>query len=284
MSKLFDTHSLYIYTQKDSEEEIYSTFKNLFPESEYYINIVYDKNLKPLGFGYIYVTNSDVFWKLLNKDKYGNNLSKIINNPNWKKLEGDSYTEKKLKLENRIKSIREELEIIKETEYPWWGPYSCKDDELKKAIKNYNNFLNDIPDKISIDYKIDYGIKYEYSRAFCFETDYNLSKSLLISKKIPDWLKVEDFLEKFKKFNSSRDEKYPLIDINNNDVYIKFDSLTNDASFSLLFLKKIDFEKNNQKVTLIFYNSYIEKQHNINNTHPINNRNNSNKNKLKIKN
>lgn len=289
--KYYDTHTLLVTSEfatneqlADSLEKSLSKFRkehNIPLPCNYITNLIVGRNGRFYGFGYLRVSNHQVYYLLLGKNIDGSD--RVVNNidPNW--------SPPSISLEDALNSI--------EYRGTSWADWADQEDEV---VKNYippvvieslppllilDNFnynseqkkkIKLLCDEKNLDISIPDTGYFKVYPAFVPQLDDNYSHNVICCRDVPSWVKDSDFKKIFEQFTTDFTSKvkrkingsiiydtYPFITLNNNNmVFITFDYNTHDAQFALLMTKKyVLHNKNNKnmKVVLNFTQSYKSK-------------------------
>lgn len=239
-------------------------------------NLIMGRNGRFYGFGYLYVSNPEIYYLLLGLNPDGSERIEYINDPLWKSPEKD--------LDDAIDEIvyigtswadwaDQEDEVRKKYECPQIKKilppltidlsffYTPEQKELISSLAREKNFpLPSIPDK---------GV-FTLSPAQVYELDENYSPNVLCCREVPKWMNDNDLkkifvpftsdaiTKNYRKFNGNFiQDTYPFITLNDKNMsFITFDPKTNDAQFALLMTKKVTFTKGDKTTILIFSQSY----------------------------
>ena len=241
--------------------------KKINLETEIRVNLIVDKEGDYFGFGYIHVTNENVYWMLLGKNPDGSDRLHEYSDPNWvAPVDNLTVDEKKEKYSTmKWYEITDEEDkavcpTIKEILSPLMPIPGYKYDKIQ--YQHLNNVARD-GDEIQ-----EYGY-FELSRAYARDNDPSKVGNVLCSRKIPTWIPEFVFKYKFEVYANDSKGKYPIVNMKEgrnetgNIVFVEFDPNTKDAIFALLMTRKVHIihPKNpNLKCSLIFDHAYDQQQ------------------------
>jgi hypothetical protein len=247
------------------------------------INVVM-RNNKPVGYTYVWFTNSDIYFMLLGKNPDGSERVEYIDDPTWTKPDepfenvsfspsknwADLCEEEERYICPKIKKQLAPLMTLDPIEYVGNQRDQTVQLEIDKRIRAKTWQEGDIvsvPDRICLVISPAYvSYKSEEDREYQHDT--------VCATDIPDWINVKDIKNLFIPFTTdpirkvrhtvkgvSVEDTYPFVSIPPNKgkrkVYVQFDRDTHDALFALQMVRKVDFSKtliNGKRVThtLIF--------------------------------
>lgn len=223
-------------------------------ECEIKVNLIVNKNGEYYGFGYVRVSNEEVYWMLLGRNPDGTERVIEYLDPAW-----------------TPPSIKE----VDHTEMSWFEIAQEEDKHIHPVIREDLGPLMIIPgykydttqykhlqEMAIIDRKDPDKVPtmgyFEFSRAYTRDIDAGKIPNVLYAKQIPDWIPAAAFKNIFKIY-STFNSNYPIINIDNKKegkvVYITFDNGTRDAAFCLLMTRKVRIkhpDNSSLKSTIIF--------------------------------
>lgn len=280
VSRYSDEHTLYIISgaarNEDLKQCVYRALARFEKKNkirypcEVIPNLIYDREGIPYGFGYLYVSNPQVYHMLLGKNPDGSERTEII--------------EKSLDF----------FSVPIEEEIPWfdWAD-AVEDIEIRRLppLLTLPSF-NYTPDQILLLQKLLQKIRSsekqhldpnQFDEKCCtIQLQPGLVKpvqakyatNILCTRDIPEWLDSADVYRRFRPFIHDKKKKvkkhgkrgivelsYPIVSINkkNKLCFVEFDPLSRDAQFALIMTTKINFtDKSNppQSKTLIFTHAF----------------------------
>jgi len=231
---------------------------------EVFSNLIYDREGVPYGFGYLYLSNPQIYHMLLGRNPDGSERTEIIE----KDLGYIAWKEDKDIPWFDWADASEEIEIrqlppILTLPSFYYRPE--QKEQLKKLVENLKasdkKQLN--PEQFDMKkctFKLDAGLVKPVNEKY--------SPYTLCARKVPNWLTEKDIYKRFRPFVSNKKEighgkLYPIVSINrkNQLVFVEFDPNTRDAQFALLMTTKIHFvyRSNTHKPinqTLIFTHAF----------------------------
>lgn len=256
VSRYADEHTLYIISgaarNEDLKSAVFRAIKKYEKEHkqklpcEIIANLIYDREGLPYGFGYLYLSNPQVYHMLLGKNPDGSERTEIVE----KDVDYLAFSE-----DLDLKEIpwfdwadaAEEIEIRSLPPLMTLPSFYYRKEQieqLKKLVEKLK--LSERkqldPDQFNAticNFKLDAGL--------VKPVDEKYSAHILCAQGVPDWLTRKDIYNRFCKFVSNKNncgKTYPLISINkkNKMVFVEFDSNTRDAQFALLMTTKLNFE------------------------------------------
>ncbi len=285
--------------------------KKLFP-CDIKINLIVNKYGEYFGFGYIWLSNPEVYHMLLGKNPDGSDRIKEYLDPNWiPPFPAPKMTEEErshmFKTMSWFEITIEEEKYIHPTITEYLNPlttipgYRYNDEQynhLREMAVREGTEPNDVP---TMGY-------FEVSRAYTRTVDDGKMSNVLCARQVPSWVPPQDFKEHFtycaddsrvkikRKISGSDNhvyDTYPFVDlIDSKDpryktAFVTFDPETRDAAFSLLMNRKVTMYPDDpeKKHVLIFDHAFENSQpknnrvnHNNRDMKPVNNNNNNNNN------
>lgn len=262
VSRYADEHTLYVISGAASNRDLRATIvqaisklerktKTKYP-CQIVTNLIYNREGEPYGFGYLYVTNPQIYHMLLGRNPDGSTREKIIDHSLEEAIDlfGDGkwldWAEEADKIETVSLPSLMPLEPVKYT------------DKQKAAIKKLvDNVRAAKPQRLDPD---QFDLKmctFVLQAGHVKPVDDTKAPNILCARDIPDWLNSKDVYKKFRVFVKDQKKKskkdgtelhYPLVTINKRHklCFVEFDPLSRDAQFALLMTTKILF-KNNPK-------------------------------------
>lgn len=236
-------------------------------------NLVYDREGVPYGFGYLYVSNSEVYNMLLGKNCDGSAREKVID-----------------------RSLTEEFTFLQPTEYLDWVEESSKVniEPLPSLLPlkpfRYTRHQKVIAKKLLSNLKEGCAIKIDPDLIDVNKCTFVVSparvkpvdedkymKNMLCARGVPHWIEKHSVYNVFKDYakNSSKPQsksknkttshqkEYPIVTVNrkNKLCFVEFDPGTRDAQFALLMTKKVYFKNKRTSAshTLVFGHAFKPK-------------------------
>jgi len=278
VSRYADEHTLYIISgaarNEDLKSAVFRAIKKYEKEHrrklpcEIIANLIYDREGLPYGFGYLYLSNPQVYHMLLGKNPDGSERTEIIE----KDLDYLPLSDLDFDIpwfdwadaaeEIEIRSLPPLMTL------PSFYYRKEQKEQLKKLVEKLKvserkQLDPDQFDDTMCTFKLDAGL--------VKPVDEKYSAHILCAQGVPEWLTGKDIYNRFRRFVSNKNKNdrgkvYPLISINkkNKMVFVEFDSNTRDAQFALLMTTKLNFEftdsfrsgKNHLNKTLIFTHAF----------------------------
>ena len=309
MSKVkhYDQSTLYVTSGVAREHQLLNSLKCSLAdvrkelgeelECQFKVNLIVDKDGNYYGFGYIRVSNPEVYWMLLGKNPDGTERCLEYLDPNWIPPLPLSESEREIDYINTNLSW---AELVAEEE-KYIHPYIREELEplMKLAGYTYNREQKEhlyqiaLKEGKNIEVIPEMGY-FEISRAYCHNVDINKSSNKLCARYVPDWIPEIVFKNIFRHYASDPNKQvnvhdedniitdtYPLISSMQGKkqgrlVFVTYDPEEQDGLFALLMTRKVKIQhpKNKElKCTLVFDHAYDNKNKSYNN----NNNNNNNK-------
>lgn len=235
----------------------------------YKINLLVNKEGAYHGYGYIRVSNPEIYWMLLGRNPDGTERIEEIPDPDWvapKSPKTKSFEETL----NATKSkswadVAEDEErhirpmITKMLEPLITLPGFKYDPDQLEHLKELAKENNEDPELVP-----DMGY-FEISRGYAKPPYPGRIKHKIFARNVPNWIPLEAFKIIFSPYVTSKYSKkeYPQVKFINSKngrlVFIDFDSSTTDGMFALLMTKKCAIQhpkKKNLRCELIFTHAY----------------------------
>ena len=281
--RYMDEHTIYCDSGIATQKQISDSFEKAIEDAEkilkkktncrFKINLLVTKEGEYFGYGYIWVSSTEIYWMLLGRNPDGTERVEEYPDPDWKppikdkskinitdKTWSDIAEEEDSYVQPMIKKVLPPLITIPGYNY---------DDEQYEHLSSQTD--EEVP-------KIGH---FEISRAYAIDAPSGTMKHRLCARNVPDWIPNEAFKSIFSFYPSGRksdkkdrkdnkDKKnrknkkeYPLVNFANTKkgkiVFITFDPSTKDALFTLLMTRKLPIvnpNNNKQKCTLIFMHAF----------------------------
>lgn len=289
-NRYYDKHTLYVksgvaYNHQLKNSMIYALEElgqrlGKKVECNFKVNLIVGRNGKYYGFGYMWVSNPEVYNMLVGKNPDGTDRVEYIDDPTW--TPPDSSYEEAVKSYNNSTStswadIADEEECLNKT-------YTCpkirKDLAPLLVLPGYDYEEDQLiyikqlePETTEMPTKGYFHI----SPAFVQDLEDKYCHNVLCCRNVPSWITEKDLKAVFtpyasnsitkvkRKFkNKEIKDTYPFVTINDNRVaFITFDPSTKDAQFALLMMRKVDLVSpfdTSQTCTLVFNHSYNTSQ------------------------
>lgn len=280
--KYYDNHTLFVRSGVGTNEQlkkcVEQTIRRFDPniKCEIIPNIIIGRDNRYYGFGYIYVSNSQVYNLLIGKNLDGTERVQHVPDPKWKPP---------------VKPLQTALSEINITETGWGDvaeaeeiimeQYNCptishKLDPLVRLDKyTLTRQQKDLIKNLMIENDIhglipDMGT-FEFQPAYVVDIEDEYSGHVLCCRSVPNGITIRDIKNIFIPFTSNTKfvierkihgkfvrDTYPFVTINEKRMaFIMFDPTTRDAQFALLMTKKYNFiSERNECYTLMFGHSY----------------------------
>lgn len=284
VSRYSDDHTLYVTSgAANNGDVVYSVSKALksferTSKKKYSCNIisnlVFDRDDIPYGFGYVYVSNTQVYNMLLGKNPDGSERTKIVEKASkviftpedgveW--IEDWSKDERELVLEELPPLLIPPPHRYTPEQRTLFQKFITKINSLEKKHLHPDQFQPDI-------------CKFTFEKAHVKPVGEQYSLNILCGRKIPSWLDQRTIYNEFRIFVSDKRVKkktrvknrlvevpYPEININRKKglCFVEFNPLSRDAQFALLMTTKVIFKRANkpsQTSTVFFTHSFKNKR------------------------
>jgi hypothetical protein len=280
-TRYYNTHTLLVRSGLATNEQLSKCISEAIKESniscEFQTNLIVGRNGRYYGFGYLWVSNSQIYHMLLGKNYDGSDRIENREDPNW---------------ESPSKSLEQE---ISEIAYDGcWANYVDLEEEIRDRYTpkiltiNLPSLINVHPFYYTQDQKeiirelaAEKRIKGVIPDKYYFKfypasvplLDDNYCHNVLCCREVDNWITEKDLKRVFEKFSTDNQSKntrklngklimdtYPFITLNDRKMaFITFDPKSYDAQFALQMTKKTIIERNNKKALLIFSQSYKSK-------------------------
>jgi hypothetical protein len=278
MSKIGDQHTLYVISGAATNQDLRKAFdralKSLFKRlgkrfsCDVFCNLIF-KSEEPLGYGYMYVSNVEVYHMLLGRNPDGSDRKEV------KEKDIDSIP---LITEGEDDSITwfdwadavEEIEVVEKPPLMELGSFDYSETQKKQvlALKSKLRAIND--PRFTADLFDDDVCHLRVYQALVKPVDSKYSANVLCARKIPPWLTEADVYRLFRNFVHDKSKqtkvkgrmvKYPIVNLNERKriIYIEFDPTSNDAAFALKMTTKVNFTKRSnpkETETVIFCHKF----------------------------
>jgi len=282
----YNQHTLYVRSGVAYPSQLMDSLKKAIEETtikvnkpipcRYKVNLIVGRSGKYYGFGYIWVTNPEVYYMLIGKNPDGSERVIYEDDPNWKEPEKSlEETLDNLKCSN--KSWADDLEEEEELRKQYNCPQIKKELPILMTLPGYEYDTEQLEHvkklALSEGYKGPIPTKgyFQISPAFVTDLDDKYCHNVLCSRNIPLWISEQDIKNIFIPYTSDSITKYirkikgkkiadtyPFVTINENRVaFITFHLETRDAQFALLMTRKVTLNnQNGESFVLIFNHSY----------------------------
>lgn len=284
VSRYPDNHTLYVTSGASNNEDLVKSVSQALrayektKEREYSCNVtanlVFDKEGVPLGFGYLYISNTQVYNMLLGKNPDGSERTKLVEKEGKRIFSPDdgvewvedwSQDKRELVTEQLPKLLNPEIHIYTPKQKQNFQKLITR---IKKSEKQHLPPEYFHPDKCS----------FVFEKAYVKPVGEQYSLNVLCGRKIPVWLNAENIYSIFRKFISDKKVKkkvrikgrfaevpYPVVTINRKKAlcFIEFNPLSRDAQFALLMTTRVVFrnKRNPSQSSLItFVHSFKNKK------------------------
>jgi len=228
-------------------------------ECDIKVNLIVNKNGEYYGFGYVRVSNEEVYWMLLGRNPDGTERVIEYPDPNWSPPAKTEILEENVTEMSWFEIAQEEDKyihpVIKEDLGPLMVIPGYKYDVTQyKHLQEMAIVDGKDPSKVpTMGY-------FEFSRAYTRDLEPGKISNVLCAKQIPDWIPAVAFKNIFRSYSTSNNIEYPTISITDNKkdgrmIFITFDPFTKDAMFSLLMTRKVRIkhpDNSSLKCTVIF--------------------------------
>lgn len=257
VSRYSDDHTLYVISgaarNGDLKSAVLRAIKSYEKKSgkrypcEVISNLIYDKEGIPYGFGYLYVSNPQIYHMLLGKNPDGTERTTIIE----KDLDYVAWFEN-MEIQDvpwfDWADAAEEIEIKPLPPLITLSSFYYRPDQkeqLKKLLEKLNSSEKKHLDPEQFDlkkctFKLDAGLVKPVDEKYLPHT--------LCARDIPHWLTEKDIYKRFRPFVSNKkrsnsNKLYPVVYINrkNRLAFVEFDSNSRDAQFALIMTTKVNF-------------------------------------------
>ena len=265
----YDNHTVFIKCSNEySENDIIDMFQDFLYDymdesgddirSDFYVNIISNKDDVSYGLAFVYITNSEVYHMLFGRNKDGTERVEYINDPNWvapprSRTNSNSAS---LKLsEERKNAVDNKASLFKLD----WGSIMEADEEHEKQETAVKNKYVCPKIKVSLGPLMSPMVDSKplhIEQALPSEVKNGYHSNIIKSSILPESITIEDLNEKFKPFVTNKEaiyqqkvkgciieHPYPYIVINNKTAYIIFDEKTSDAKFAIHMTKKSFIKK-----------------------------------------
>lgn len=292
--KYFDNNTLYVKSGVAQPEQLKDSLRKAIGEASrllgkplkvfFEVNLIVLREGRKVGFGYIRVSNSEVFHLLAGRNADGSERVEYIDDPDWVEPESDDETDMSIKPGQSWADFAEEEErhicpkikrvlppLLTLPGYPLDGKQQAEyKQQVIENAKREGTYEEGMENTIFVPVVG----TFETSPAFVTDIDDNLCANVLCTRKVPAWVTEEKLKSTFMKYASDATTKqkrrvggqtitdtYPFVSINQDrNAFITFDPKTHDAQFALLMTKKLDLQGEGGKATtLIFTHSYQTK-------------------------
>lgn len=282
-SKFYDSFTLYVKSGVAYQHQLIESLRKAVAEAskiigepletKYKVNLIMLRDNKPVGYGYIRVTNPKVYNILSGLNPDGTERCELYDDPDWKP---PSY----------------DIDDLNSSDWADESPDNCP--KLKRPlppIVTLDGYTLD--EKQKIMYKDQFietskhdgtykdGMKivipdkdnFEISQAFVYKLEDNLCSNVLCARKIPLTINetmLKNFFASYASNNKTKvtrrngnktfEDTYPFVTINSERIaFVTFDPKTHDGQFALLMTKKVEMSDGDKPVVLIFTHSFRTK-------------------------
>jgi len=229
-------------------------------------NLIFDRDDVPYGFGYVYVSNTQVYNMLLGKNPDGSERTKIVeaasktvftpeDGVEW--VEDWSKDQRELVLEELPPLIVPPPHRYTPEQRTLFQKFIMKISSLEKKHLSPEQFRPDI-------------CEFTFEKAHVKPVGEQYSLNILCGRKIPGWVDQRTIYNEFRRFVSDKRVKkksrvknrvvevpYPEININRKKglCFVEFNPLSRDAQFALLMTTKVIFKNKNRpsQTSMVFF-------------------------------
>lgn len=298
-TKHYDEHILFVDCGVATTKQVSECIKQAILDAEevlehstncrFKVNLIVGKKGEYFGFGYIYVSSSEIYWMLLGRNADGTERIEEFPDPDW--TPPVDCTQNKSKDDTKTKDPQGSANGSTQgfAQKTWIDIVEEEDAKIQPIIKRALPPLVTIPGykydedqlahlrEISNNQDIPEMGYFEISRGYATDAPQGRIKHRLHARNVPDWITEAAFKSIFSPYtsdtkkegtvrlgNESKTDKYPIISFLNPKhggriVFISFDPLTKDAIFALLMTKKLSIvcpTNTDLRATLIFTHAY----------------------------
>ena len=247
----FDTHTLYIKSEATNDQVteairkiITEVSKNLGRQilSEFKANIIIDSKGKHYGYGYLRVTNPELYHILCGNNPDGTERIHYIDNPEYTPIamEGASWAD----IVDDEESSKTEIRDPPLFESPVLKLSKKRQAEIKEVYVT-EGITDTVPEITTV----------AFDAAYVNALDDKYHPNVLFTTGVPSWVDEKMLSKIFKKYSTVTD-KYPIIKLRNERVEIVFSPQTRDAQFCLLITKKLQVTSGNKSADLFLKHKY----------------------------
>lgn len=300
--KTYDNHTLYIVSGQATEQQIYDAFRQMVFEyqkktglpvqSKWKVNVPINKEGKPIGLAYVFVTDPAMYHMILGRNPDGSERIQYIDNPAY--VKGDDNIND-YGWANMDLSQFETLPSIIPPGMSWaefdeWETQREKE-EIKPKIEIKLEPLMSLPpfkmtsqqmiderNKIIEKEKVKPGFDpallqisdtayFKVYPAAVKHVEYKYMSNVLKADKVPSFVTPEILKSQFTPFASDHrtkyersvkgqiiQEAYPFVSIDNNrTAFVVFDPKTTDAQFALHMMKRTVIKDPKSNQTAVLY-------------------------------
>lgn len=276
-----DEHTLCVYfcvlDEKDILENLFGAIReyenniNRRIKSSHFLNVIRDRQGIPYGYGYLYVSNPEVYYLLLGKNPDGSDRKGVVDHsetsPENVKL---LFKENSFEWNQLIEDWSEFSNALEERELDPLVDISNPVYYNSKQKQNLQMFKQRAIQKGKTLQELDY-VHNEYAIVECTpaivkDVDIEYIPNKLFCPVVPEWVSSKVIQAKFQTFVQGKNKNarfYPYVrlDPNKRSCVVEFDHNTRDAQFALLMAKNLTFThpRRNKEHTLFF--SHMKKHH-----------------------
>nr|QBK92195.1 MAG: hypothetical protein LCPAC304_05420 [Pithovirus LCPAC304] len=282
VSRYADTHTLYVLSgaarNEDLKNVVLGAVQNLEKKTRTkypcraITNLIYDREGVPYGFGYLHVSNPEVYHMLLGKNPDGSKREKVIDTSM-----DDLDPCEPIEWFNWADSVEQHIHIVTLPSMLPLPPLPYTQHHkllFKKMVTNIRESEKQHLDPDQFDPNM---CTFQLYSGQVKPVPENRSPHILCARDIPEWLNPRDVYSVFRPFVTNATKRirkrgkqgsveihYPLVTINRNNklCFVEFDALTKDAQFALIMTTKVDFKANTSPTkrplekTLIFTHAF----------------------------
>ena len=255
--KYYNKHTIYVKSDYGTNEQLIECLEQsliqvsnslkLNVSCKFKSNLICDNNGNHYGYGFLWVTNPQVYYMLIGKNPDGSSRLEYYDDPSWTpSISSDSKSWADIS-DNEPPKLSRNLPPLMTL-----PPFTYS--------KSQKNILN--TDKSNGFFQL--------SPAYVTDIDPKFSHYILCCRGIPNWINENDLKNCFIPYASDSTTKiprkiknkrfydtYPFVSINDKKIaFITFDSTTRDAQFCLLMMRKTILVKENNSCELVFNHSY----------------------------
>lgn len=284
VSRYPDDHTLYVTSGASNNEDLVrnvsralrtfeGTTKKKYP-CDIISNLVFDRENVPYGFGYLYVSNTQVYNMLLGKNPDGSERTSIVEKKGKTVFTPDDGVEwiEDWSQDERELAVKELPKLLNPARHEYTPKQKITFQRLITKINSSEK------QHIPPDYFHPDGCEFVFERAHVKPVSVQYSLNILCGRKIPVWLSPEIVYNIFRRFISDKRVKkkvrvknrftevpYPVVTINRKSglCFVEFNPLSRDAQFALLMTTKVVFrnhKKSSQSSVVMFTHSFKTKR------------------------
>ena len=284
--KYLDEHIIYCDCAVATQEQISESMKQAILEAEkilgykthcrYKINLLVSREGEYFGYGYIWVSSSEIYWMLLGRNPDGSERVEEYPDPDWVAPKVVAKQDSKSEEVHWIDQVEEEDAFVQPmikkildplVEIPGYRYDQDQRKHLEELMREEAGVKEGGEKEAGAKEEVPEMGYFELSRAYAMDAPAGTCRNRICARHVPPWIPIDVFKSLFS-FYCKKGSKYPEVSFIETKkagrmVFINFDPSSKDAIFTLLMTKKqtiVNPKNDKQKTTLIFTHAFDNKK------------------------